>query len=211
MAEDTDDRPRGMLSPADRAFLRGEAEMTHEQSRRNAASRVRGRVGEAVRDFALLAHTFDGRDRANVFGAVDDPAFRDGLTAMLSVTYLGLKEQGVEFADLLEPAVRKAEEVYAADTLGSAAEVSVDFDVTASYGTSVADAAAKVRDGATVTPEELFSLTMTGDAALDDASRVLVQLPRDVDGERDDVVDRLAAYLDATVTERPLNRVALEI
>ncbi|MFB6073737.1 MAG: hypothetical protein ABEJ89_01850 [Haloarculaceae archaeon] len=204
------DRPRGILSPADRSFLLGETEMTHEQSRRNAAARVRERVDHGIRDFTLLAHTLSERDRRGVFEAVDDDAFVDGLTAMLSFAYLGLREQGVDFERVLEPAIRTAEEVYAAETLGSAVEVGVGLDVTTEYGTAIDEAAERIHRDRAVTPEELFSVVMADDPVLEEVATIVVQLPRDADTDGG-VVRRLARYLDATVTERPHNRVELRL
>jgi len=204
------DRDRGILSPADRAFLLGETEMSHEQSRRNAAARIRNRIRLGIEDCNLLAHTLAASDRQGVFAAVDDPAFVDGVSAMLYLTYLGLKEQGIDFERVLEPAVRRAEEVYAAETLGSAVDVGVTLDVQTDYGTSVDVAADKLRAGKPVAPAELFSVVMADDPSLDAVSTITVQLPRDADPD-DGVVTRLARYLDATVTHRPLNRVELTL
>lgn len=201
-----DDRPRGLLSPADRQYLLGTREMTHEQSKRNAEARIRERVRQGVLDFGLLVHALPEKDRKQVFASVDDDAFVDGLAAMLSFAYLGLREQGVPFERVLEPAVVKAEETFAATTLGTSVDADVTFEVTRDVGPGVADVAARVERGDPVTPKELFSLVVRGDGGLDDVDSVLVQV---TPGDDDGFVDRLAGYLDATVEERPLNRVRL--
>lgn len=74
--------------------------MTHDQSRRNAEARIRKRVIIAIEDFTLLVHTLKPKDRDGIFGAVDGPAFVDGV---LSFTYLGLKESGMDFESVLTP------------------------------------------------------------------------------------------------------------
>ncbi|WP_256686791.1 hypothetical protein [Halococcus qingdaonensis] len=204
------DRPRGVLSPADRAFLRGETEMTHDQSRRNAEARIRERIVNAIEDFTLLVHTLKPKDREGVFDTVDDPAFVDGVLSMLSFTYLGLKESGMDFEQVLVPAVRRAEEVHAAGTLGSTADVAVDFDVRAEYGTSVDDTADRIRSDTPVTPEELFAVAMADDPVVSEAETILVRLPHGTDAD-DGVLDRLASYLDAELTHRPPNRVELSL
>lgn len=61
-----DDRPRGILSPEDRAFLRGEAEFEHEASARNARKRIRERVRHGLADFGLLFEHMERRDRLRV-------------------------------------------------------------------------------------------------------------------------------------------------
>jgi len=203
-----DDRPRGVLSPADRAYLLGTREMSHEQSKRNAEARIRERVREAVLDFGLLVHALPEKDRKQVFAGVEDDAFVDGLAAMLSFVYLGLREQGVPFEQVLAPAVVKAEEAYAATTLGSSVEADVVFEVTRDVGRGVSDVAARVDRGEPVTPRELFSLVVRGAGRLDDHESVLVQVTADDDAG---FVERLAGYLDADVEQRPLNRVRLHL
>lgn len=50
------DRPRGILSKADRKLLRGESDIEPQsQQERNARARIRERVGNGLRDFQLLA------------------------------------------------------------------------------------------------------------------------------------------------------------
>ncbi|MFB6189059.1 MAG: hypothetical protein ABEI57_04175 [Halapricum sp.] len=208
--DDDSDRPRGILSPADRAFLLGETEMTHEQSRRNAAARIRKRIHNAILDFTLLVHTLPAKDRHGVFESVGDRAFLDGLTAMHSLAYLGLKEQGIDYEQILDPAIRNAEEVYAAETLDSAVDVGVDLSVRAEYSTAVEDAAETIRDGLAVTPAELLSVVMADDPVIEDVSEIVVQLPHDTDPD-DGVVQRLARYLDADVVHRSNNRVELDL
>lgn len=203
-----DDRPRGVLSPADRAYLLGTREMSHEQSKRNAEARIRGRVHQAILDFGLLVHALPEKDRKQVFEGVEDRAFVDGLAAMLSFVYLGLREQGVPFEQVLEPAVVKAEESYAATALGTSVEADVTFEVTREVGPGVADVAARLDRGVPVTPRELFSLVVQGDGRLDDHDTVLVQVTA---GDDSGFLERLAGYLDAEVEERPLNRVRLHL
>lgn len=203
-----DDRPRGVLSPADRAYLLGTREMSHEQSKRNAAARIRKRVRQAVLDFGLLVHALPEKDRTQVFAGVEDDAFVDGLAAMLSFVYLGLREQGVPFERVLVPAVEKAEETYAATTLGTSVEADVTFDVARDVGPGVADVAASVERGDPVTPRELFSLVVRGGDDLAGVESVLVQSTA---GDDEGFLDRLAGYLGAEVEQRPLNRALLHL
>ncbi|MFC7046661.1 hypothetical protein ACFQH6_15730 [Halobacteriaceae archaeon GCM10025711] len=213
MKLDDDDRPRGILSRADRAYLLGEAEMTHEQSKRNAEARIRERVTNAVLDFNLLVHRLQRKDRRQIFDkSVDDPAFRQGLMAMLAFTYMGLKESGVEFEHVLEPAIRKSEGVYAADALGNQVDVTVTFDVETEVATALDDVSDAIQAGDPVAPAELFAVIMGDESALDDADEVILQLGTD-DGEARDeeFVDRLATFLDAGIEELPGNRVRLRV
>jgi hypothetical protein len=204
------DRPRGILSAADRRFLLGEAGMTHEQSRRNAEARIRERIVNGIEDFELLVHALRAKDRRQVFEkSADEDAFVDGLVAMLSFAYMGTKEAGIEFEHLLEPVVRKSEEVYAAEVLGRAVDVSVTFDVETHLRTGLDDVTDRVAAGDAVTPEELFSVVIQRDGSLPAVDEVVVR--RGEGGARDDdgFVERLAAYLDATVEPLADDRVRL--
>ncbi|MFB6129217.1 MAG: hypothetical protein ABEJ28_00155 [Salinigranum sp.] len=187
------DRPRGILTRADREYLLGEAVMTHEQSRRNAEARIRERVVNAVLDFTLLVHALKRKDRRQIFEkSVDDPAFVDGAMAMLAFAYAGLEESGVAFESVLEPAIRRAEEARAAD-VGSAVDVTVDFDVETRVRTDLDDVEARIGDGRPVTPRELFALVVAADGSLDAEEVLLRRRPDDEDG----FADRIADYLDA--------------
>lgn len=58
-----DDRPRGILSPADRAYLRGEREFESESGARQARRRVRERTRHGIVDLGLVFHLMEQRDR----------------------------------------------------------------------------------------------------------------------------------------------------
>lgn len=208
MTPDTD-RGRGILSPADRAYLLGEADMKHEQSKRNAEARIRGRITDAILDFGILVHHLKKKDRRQVFDT-DDERFMDGLTAMLSFAYIGMRESGGEFGHALEPAIRKAEEVHAADMLGQAVSVDVQFDVETEVETAVDDVAVAIDAGKPVTPAELFSV-MVGSDVLDDVEAVTLQLSDEAEEDgllkEDEFVAHVADYLDAELRWLPYNRV----
>lgn len=106
-----DDRPRGLLSPADRAYLRGETTFDSDQSERNARSRIRERVLAGLRDFDLLAEALSERDRQLIFGkhVGDDPDAVRSLIAALAVCYRGTEDAGLDFGTLLEEGVSRAE------------------------------------------------------------------------------------------------------
>jgi hypothetical protein len=67
MSKTDADRPRGVLTPADREFLRGEREGT-EGSRYNIRRRIRQRIADAILDFSLL---FDGLPKRDVEQLID--------------------------------------------------------------------------------------------------------------------------------------------
>ncbi|MFC4248998.1 hypothetical protein ACFOZ7_19055 [Natribaculum luteum] len=190
-------RDRGILSRADRTYLLGEAEMSHEQSKRNAEARIRRRVVDGILDFDLLVHYLERTDRKQVFErATTDEAFVDGLTAMLAFAYIGLREQGVDFEQVLVPAVESAEEVYAVDQSSTKVSVDVTFEVETTVESTLEGIQSRLADGEPVTPRELFSLVVEHgrDVAVHDRIRL-----RLADETGRDHVERLAAYLEADV------------
>lgn len=202
-----------MLSPADREFLLGETEMNHDQSRRNAEARIRERITNALVDFNLVIHNLREKDRRQLFEkSMDDEEFREGVMAALSFIYAGTKDVGVDFTHILEPAIRKTEEVRAAKTLGSTVDVDVTFDVKTTPGTPLDDVTAKVETGEPVTPAELFSLVVDDSDAMSNVDDVLVQLGGDDSAHAGpEFVEKLAAFLGGEIEERPLNRIRITV
>ncbi|RKD98354.1 hypothetical protein [Halopiger aswanensis] len=191
------DRDRGVLSPADRAYLLGEREMSHDQSKRNAEARIRNRIRAGVLDFDLFLHTLPEKDRRQVFEGVatgEDEELRAGLRSMLAFAYLGLEERGVDFAAVLEPAVRSCEE-YLAATDDEAVSVDVTFDVETTVESSLSDVVARLEAGEPVTPRELFTLVMEGEYDPTDHDRIALATAADAGGS-DGFLERLASYLD---------------
>lgn len=197
MYTDTD-RERGMLSDADRAYLLGEATMTHEQSKRNAEARIRRRVRNAILDFDLLLHTLSTKDRRQLFEDVhDETEFLDALRAMVAFTYLGTREQGLAFDEVLVPAVRSSEEAYAAKRHGSNVSVEVAFDVETTVEATLDGLADRIEAGEPITPRQLFTLVVEGDRDLREYDEIA--LVRADDGVDDEFLERLATYLEAEV------------
>lgn len=64
---DTDKRGRGILSSADREFLRGEKSELTEQSKRDARYRIRNRLENGFYDIRILMSFLEKRDRKRVF------------------------------------------------------------------------------------------------------------------------------------------------
>jgi hypothetical protein len=65
------ERPRGLLSEADRAYLRGETELS-DSAERNARHRIRERIKSGLKDFELLWLCLSDRDLELVFSPEED-------------------------------------------------------------------------------------------------------------------------------------------
>jgi len=108
-----EDRERGILSPADRAYLRGETTFGSVQAERNARARVRNRIYESLYDFELLVESLSTHDRELVFekrvGNADGKAAYDALVASLAFLYQGVEDTEIDFEDALAEAINVAE------------------------------------------------------------------------------------------------------
>lgn len=210
MNTDTD-RDRGILTPADRAFLLGEREMGHDQSRRNAEARIRQRVVDSILDFDLLLHTLAEKDRRQVFDELtSDPDSLNGLKAMLAFAYVGTDEQGVDFEEVLVPAVRSSEEACAAARLGANVSVDVTFEVETAVESSLEGVADRLEAGDPVTPRELFSLVMQGDHDPASHDRIALVLD-DAEAVDDQFLERLAAYLEGDLRRASPSRAVIRL
>jgi hypothetical protein len=105
-----DDRDRGVLTAADRAFLRGEREYGSVQAERNARARIRRRVVDALLDVPLLVEALAERDRELVFDRLDEAGTDgfDALVATLALCYEGAQRTGVDFRTVVREGVTLA-------------------------------------------------------------------------------------------------------
>lgn len=162
-----DDRDRGILSTADREYLRGEREFGSEQAERNARARVRDRVYEALLDFELLVEHLSERDRELVFADRVTEGGR-GATALLSAVaflYRGVGDTDVPFETVLAEGISLAE----ADDDRS---VTVDFELT--FDALRADRLReKLREEGTLTLAELAYLRENEPATLRELAALL--------------------------------------
>ena len=108
-----DSRDRGLLSAADRAYLRGERELASVQSERNARARIRDRVYEGILDFELLVERLSERDRELIFGkrfgAMDGTAAFDALVSAMAFLYQGVDDTDLAFETVLTEGINVAE------------------------------------------------------------------------------------------------------
>lgn len=110
--EGNDDRGRGVLSSADRAYLRGEAELSSVQSERNARARIRNRVYDGLVDFAVLVEHLPERDRELVFGkrvSEEGTEAFDALVSTMAFLYDGVGRTDLDFETVLREGINVAE------------------------------------------------------------------------------------------------------
>lgn len=114
------ERPRGILSPADRNFLRGTTEYAHASTATERRNAIRERVHSSLRDYrVLLEHLPDAlREQAFREEKVDEKinvGVRNSVIDGLAFLYLGLSDatdgnEVSEFTDAIEDALGRAYE-----------------------------------------------------------------------------------------------------
>ena len=88
------DRARSFLTESDRAYLRGESDLT-EGSEYNKERHIRERTRQAIRDFSLLFEHFDWEWYLKIFSGDDcwlggeDDEFREGCRDTLAFVWRG--------------------------------------------------------------------------------------------------------------------------
>jgi hypothetical protein len=122
--DDSDERPRGILSPADRRFLRGEADLRSEQSVYDTRYRIRQRVRDALLDFPLLFAHLDDRDREQVFDG--DERLADAVVDAVAVLYLAAGDCDSSTEGLFTEGIRRAER----ERTGGQPTVTLDVETT---------------------------------------------------------------------------------
>jgi hypothetical protein len=111
---ENDERPRGLLAPVDRAYLRGNKKYSHRQTAYDREAKIRERLREGVFDLQLVASEMDDEelekalgdypDNSELWGALTDVvAFIFRVTALkgLNENLLGEK-QNYHFEEAVE-------------------------------------------------------------------------------------------------------------
>lgn len=162
--ESSIDRPRGILTPADREFLLGLKDYNHKQQYSNRRKDIRERTANGLLDFSLLQYSLRDRDRKRIFqnpaeeAGVEEVQFQDSIQSMLYWTYLGLKEQQYDFEGLLVRAIEEAENDFARKYLGETVEISVNFDVDVSRSQGIDTLINQIESGGPVPANRLYDL-----------------------------------------------------
>ncbi|ELY99459.1 hypothetical protein [Natrialba asiatica] len=183
LTEDFDlDRDRGILTPADRDFLRGEKEYSSEQSERDARYRIRQRLMDSILDFNILVNNMDEKDREQIFESnfsksekppndeiteddlqelVKKTMFINGISSAIGFFYLGVTDTGSPFDEVLESGIEIGEEQrgYVVE------DVNVSYDVSRKK-TDIKKLVQKLETGDPLEPDELRAIVRSGDSDL---------------------------------------------
>lgn len=162
-----DDRGRGILSSADREYLRGETTFGSIQAERNARARIRDRVYEATLDLELLVDRLDPHDRKLVFEKRFDEmagaeAF-DALVSAMAFYYRATADTDLAFGRIVEEAVNLAE----AENERAA---TVDVEIT-HHALSAEELLRKLKTGESLSLTELAYLQRSDEVSNDEVAR----------------------------------------
>lgn len=107
------ERQRGILTPADRSYLRGDAEFGSVQAERNARARIRNRLYHALLDCESILEHLESRDLDLVFekrlgerGGAD--AF-EALVSAVALLYRGIARTELRFETVLREGINLGE------------------------------------------------------------------------------------------------------
>jgi hypothetical protein len=173
-------RERGILSEADRRYLRGEAEYASVQAERNARARIRERVSESVRDYELLVEGLSERDTDLVFekrfGEVDGRESFDALVSAVAFLYRGIEATGLEFEDVLAEGINVAE-------ASNDRAATVEFERTF-HALSAEELLRKLRAGESLSLTEIAYLQRSDEVPDDELARYFTDEEETVDDGR---------------------------
>jgi len=180
----SDDRDRGILTPDDRKFLKGEKEYSNVQSERDARYRIRKRIKNGILDFSLLFAHLDKNDREQVFSNYNPPrkfrdedegftsadvedlfnstTFANSISNTIAFLYLGVTDVGEDIIPIIKSAISDAEE-----NRGYLVE---DLTVKIEIGKTEPDTeilAKKFREGEPLSKEELGILVKSGEIEIE--------------------------------------------
>ncbi|WP_158056007.1 hypothetical protein [Halorussus halophilus] len=157
------DRPRGILSEADRDYLCGEKEYKHAQSEANRRQEIRERITNGLEDFILLWVLLDERERTKIFEEMGDNRLKDSLAGMVAFTYLGLDQDADRLEDIIENGVYFGSNI---DESGRWAGEAIDVDasIDIEYNPDVGGIYKRFKEGKghQLTPAEIGVLVREG-------------------------------------------------
>lgn len=199
-------RSRGVLTRSDREFLRGEKEYQSKEAAINKRRDIRQRIANGILDFPLISRGLLDKDRQKLFSQMaegDDETkqYVDGIKALLSWIYVGLKEGKYDAKRIFESAVEIGEgEVGLAGT-AKIVQTDVNLSVRTREIEGVIQTIEKLERGDPVEAHQLYPL-VRNDVSVDFSEVTDVCIFADTsreDGERAIIETIFSDYFDADV------------
>lgn len=206
---ESNDRPRGILTPADRELLRGEVEYQHKQQYSNRRRQIRERIANGLLDFSFIQYLLQDRDRKRIFkeptgeAGVEKSEFHQSIRAMFYWVYFGLKEQNYDFKRLLSEAIEQAEIDFARKYQGKRVDVRVRLDIDRTHGYDIKDLINSIEQGGPVQANRLYKLLeLSGGVPIDTSELDSIRVWFDssyIEGEKAVLETLFSEYLGAEV------------
>lgn len=168
-------RDRGILSQADREYLRGETTFATQQSERNARARIRDRIYNAILDFEYLVEHLEDRDRELVFEKrfenMDGTDALDAMVSAMAFLYLATGDTDLEFESVLSEGINVAE-------AKSDRAAAVDLDLTF-HSLTASQLREKLERGETLSLTELAFLHNSDEVRMDELASYFREFEED--------------------------------
>lgn len=100
----TKERPRGMLTEADRRYLRGEEQFDNENTENSKRHRIRKRIRNAILDFSVAHDNLQRNDVGMIYNDEEKHELQDAMIDALAFLYLG----SVRFEKMVEAGIERA-------------------------------------------------------------------------------------------------------
>lgn len=145
-------------------LLRGEIEYENRQQYSNRYKDIRERIANSLLDFSLIRYALRDRDRKRIFrdpageSGANSVSLTDSLRAMLSWTYLGLREQNYDFETILVEAIEEAEADFARKYWGESVDITVTYNVETDRSQDIGDLITLIEEGGPVPANRLYNL-----------------------------------------------------
>ncbi|MBC9988403.1 hypothetical protein E4P24_18840 [Haloferax sp. AS1] len=202
LGAEPEDRDRGILTPDDRTYLRGEKEYSSEQSEIDARYRIRKRIKDSILDFSVILSNLSQKDREQVFRSnapqqdsggetslsdfeefIKKTRFVKGIENAIAFLYLGISDLDWDFEEVVEAGVRSAEEKHGKVVENVSVSIHIDYSEP-----DFEELMLKLESGEGLTRDEMSALIRSNEFEIDQATldQFLKQFEDDISEEIED-------------------------
>lgn len=177
------ERPRGILSEADRKYLSGLKEYKHKQSESNRKQAIRVRTAHAIHDFLLLSRLLEKEEREKIFNEeIGEEDLQFFLQSMISFIYVGLDQDETRLEEIIKKGIYNGANLDKTGRWsGKATDVYVHIDI--EYEADIDKLYKKLQEGKEnqLTPGEIGVLVQSGRLDTDDFKKLTETDPKTQD------------------------------
>lgn len=167
------DRPRGILSKADREYLCGQKEYAHAQSESNRKQDIRNRVQNSLRDFRILSQLLDQSEIENIVEELGTEETYDSIVHLIAFSYLCSDQDRPRIEGLIQRGVRLGANIDQSDrSAGKATDVDVTINIEYEPDIDVLYEMVQSRDTSRLTASDIGALVRAGKLDSEDLERL---------------------------------------